>query len=473
MTKYDYTIIGGGSIGMAIALRLGKGLPNAKICVVEGGTHPAASKAAGAMLGCFAEVTKYTFDHPANAAKFDLMYAAHKAWPSWMKEVEADAGEKIKYIPGTHVMLNTQGGVLDDQNFEAVIAALEKFNEPYEVVDPRDIEGLDPMALARPLRAIYLPNEGSVESGQYLEVLRKASINNGVEFIDEHISFGIVADNDGYMFKSDGNEAHTENLVIAAGSITSNLIDENDLGISIMPVLSGAGVAVVTRRSMGKAFKHTIRTSNRAGSCGLHLVPMDGEKEYLGATNVVFGDPEHETSLGMSHFLAQCAMDQLSKSLYFSRIEGWRAGNRPVSLDTLPLIGKTSKNNLYIATGTYRDGFHCSPVIAESIVNEITGNEPLISDMFKPERMPIETMSQEVSVDEYGMQAASGGYENWMHLPYYMPDTDIAEPAKMIARSIYEKLGTNMAFHPDILLYLSSSETEFTKVLTYLGSLEN
>lgn len=466
MSEYDFTIIGGGSIGMAIAFRLAKVTPQAKIAVIYERDYPAASSAAGAMLGCFGEVTKYTFAHPASVDKFDLMYQAHKTWSDWMQELEAVSKTKIAHVPGTHIILNSQGGILDEHNFQAVIDALKKYKEPYEEINPRVIEGLEPAGLAKPLRAIFLPNEGSVDSNQYLEVLKTACQKLNITFIEEKV--GQIKQKDGKYILG---KISTEYLIFAAGAATSKLISQSDLDIRMMPVFAGNGIAMTTRRVLGTRFKHTIRTSNRAGSCGLHLVPLGGSREYLGATNVIAGNPESEASLGMSHFLSQCAIDQLSRKLYFSQIEKWRVGNRPVSLDTLPLIGKTKQKNVYVATGTYRDGFHCSPIIAKSIVNEIVGKKRIISNKFVPEREPITLMSKEESIKEFCLQEVSSAYETWLRLPNYLDEDMIANEAKEAATAVYKKFGKKLTLHPDLLIYLTMPESAaeaLKNIRTYL-----
>src|SRR6266404_4239332 len=100
MKAYDYVILGGGAIGMAIAYRLADKVKKGRIAIIDYHTDSAASSAAGAMLGCFGEVTKYTFNHQAYKEKFDFMYAAHTLWPEWMEELEKVSGEKIWHSPG-------------------------------------------------------------------------------------------------------------------------------------------------------------------------------------------------------------------------------------------------------------------------------------------------------------------------------------------------------------------------------------
>ncbi len=451
MDTYDHLILGGGSIGMAIAFKLASKLKNSKIAIIDYHNGSAASSAAGAMLGCFGEVTKYTFGHPAHRDKFDLMYAAHKAWPNWMKELESASGKKIWHTPGTNIILNTQGGGLDEDNFEAIIKALKQYNEPFEEINPKSIEGLDAASFAKPLRAIRI-KEGAVNSNQYLDVLRTACEKKNVQFINGKVD-NIVKNNNLYTIKSDSGNITTKNVVLATGSFSHELLKNSNLGVDIMPIMAGVGFAMVTE-TRGTAFKHTTRVANRSGSCGLHLIPY-GRKEYIGATNVIHTDPQNQFNPGMNVFLSKCAIEQLKRDLFWSKVEEYKIGNRPIALDTFPLIGKTSLKGFFVATGTYRDGFHCSPVIAESLVNEIVGEKKILSEAFNPERRPIQTMTQEESIKDYAEQSLSGAYEFWLELPGTISERDMLTMYEEKARKIYNQLQIKTALSTDILFCLS------------------
>ncbi|HEY8992954.1 MAG TPA: FAD-dependent oxidoreductase [Candidatus Microsaccharimonas sp.] len=467
----DYIVIGGGAIGLATAYRLKKSHKDQSVTVIDSKESGTASLASGAMLGCFGEVTKYTLQSDANKKKFELMYAAHKQWTTWREEIEADAGQTIKHIPGSYVILNTQGGALDDENFDAMIEALNIYNESYEYVMPKDIPGLHPNHLARPLRAVYLPNEGSIDSNQYVTVLETACKNIGVEVTSITSLHSIDSCDAMYTVSFDETTVTSPVVIVATGAYTSSVLAKVSPTLSAMPVLAGNGVATVTKRQVGEGFTATVRTANRAGSCGLHVVPMGDGYEYLGATNVLYSEPESRMTIGLSHFLAQCAIEQLDLNIYHSFVETWRVGNRPVSLDTLPLIGKVDDSSLYLATGTYRDGLHCSPVIADALITLIDGgNAPIIED-FTPKRSFTQLMSKEDSANEYAMQAVSGAYENWYRPTYYMNDDEIYQNAHKKATDIYDQLGTNIGLHPDILLLLSSDEKAVKNVGAYLQSI--
>jgi glycine oxidase len=468
MNSYDYIILGGGAIGMAIAYKLGDKIKGSKIAVIDYHTGAAASRAAGAMLGCFGEVTKYTFSHPAYKVKFDLTYAAHKAWPEWMKELEHVSGEKIWHTPGTHIILNTQGGKLDEENFDAIVKALDKYKEPYEEVSTRSIDGLDAAELAKPLRAIYV-QEGAVDSNQYLQVLRAACEKRNIQFIDGNAT-KIAKNKEQFTIEGNFEEVVSENVIVATGAFTETLLKKSNLGVDIMPMFAGVGFAMITQ-AKDKSFKNTIRVANRSGSCGLHLIPYGGKREYIGATNVLHTTPQHKANTGMLVFLCQCAFEQLRRDIFLSKVEGYRVGNRPISLDTFPLIGKTSLNGFYMATGTYRDGFHCSPIIAQDIVNEIVGEKRIISDTFKPERKPIQTQTQEESIKDYALQSLSGAYEFWLKLPGIIEEKDMLSMYEQKARNIYRQLQTEVSLNTDILFCLATPtlpENAITELKKYL-----
>lgn len=472
--KYTYVIIGGGAIGLATAYQLKSVHQNESVLVLNSEEDGTASLASGAMLGCFGEVTKYTLANEGNKNKFTLMYAAHKEWESWRKKIETTAGTAINYIPGTYVILNSHGGPLDDENYDAMISALDAYDEPYEQVSPQNIPGLNPNSLARPLRSVYLTEEGSIESKQYLEVLRKACEAINVEFrsIESLDSIALTSDNDYVVSYDSTNQMTAQYVVIATGAYSTEIIEKIAPSVKVMPVLAGNGVAAVTKRQSGQGFKATVRTANRAGSCGLHVVPMQDGHEYLGATNVIYSKPENRMTIGLSHFLAQCAIEQLDLDIYHSFVENWRVGNRPVSLDTMPLIGKIDEKGLFIATGTYRDGLHCSPVIADQLVKLMDGADAPIIEAFNPTRSFTELLSKEDSLDEYAMQAVSGAYENWYRPAYYMKNDDLFNAARKTGEDLYRKLDTSTALHPDILLLLSSDDDAIAQVREYLKGIE-
>lgn len=70
-----------------------------------------------------------------------------------------------------------------------------------------------------------------------------------------------------------------------------------------------------------------------------------------------------------------------------------QVGNRPIPADGFPLIGPTGIDGLFLATGTYRDGLHQSPLIAGHVAGLVEGSEGHWSFLrdFEPVRAPLAT----------------------------------------------------------------------------------
>jgi glycine/D-amino acid oxidase-like deaminating enzyme len=114
--------------------------------------------------------------------------------------------------------------------------------------------------------------------------------------------------------------------------------------------------------------------------------------------------------------------EQFDHCLAARHVSRWLHGTRPVSVDGFPLIGRCGLDGLIFATGTHRDGFHCSPAIAAHVAHDIL-HGPTTDDRFTwctPERPPIQTLS---------LGHAAAGHRAWRNR-----DIDTAERAAHSAR---------------------------------------
>ena len=455
----DVAIAGNGILAHMVAARLHERAPELSVAVIGPPARPgAATRAAGAMLGHFGEVTKYTLASAPGTAKFELGGLAHGAWPSWLERIGAGLarGAKVAAGLGTFIVENGRSGALDSDNYDALCAALDFYGEPYEVIRPADIPGLDPVPDARPIRALYLPKEGWADARAVLDGLSELNRRAGTTIVDQpavrvRSASGRVTG----VELLDGSVVGAGTVVVAAGAYSQPLIESVvELG-AVPPIISGSGVAFVAERETGVGFSHVVRTVNRAGSCGLHVVPHGGGLEYIGATNVIFRHPETRAHPGVCHFLTECAMEQLDTAICTSRIEEWRVGNRPVALDTFPLIGWGPVGGLYLLTGTYRDGFHDSPVLADICAADVGDGASPVDHPFSPTRQPITTMSAKESIDEFVFQSVSSGFESGIRIPRFWDARDLDRMFRPLAEDLYDALGIDWGLPTDIVHYLT------------------
>ncbi len=484
--NFDVVLIGGGILSYTTAVSLLLKEPTIQIAIVTGQTREGmATTAAGAMLGCFGEVTKNLLQSDAGRVKHKMSIEAASIWPMWLNQINeatkrADpTHEEIHITPGTFVILNAKSGKLDDENFSAILQSLNEHQEPYNMVEPADIPGLHPIPDCRPLKAIYLPNEGVIDPQHLLSSFEKIILSNKNCIIFNEDVVSLETNSHLTQIKTNqGKVIQGNKYLIAAGAYSQNLINQASLGYLIPPIFAGLGVSLLVDQ-VTPPITNAIRTPNRAGACGLHALPKT-ESLYLGATNNLYLTPNNSPKLGHLTFLLQCAIEQINQDLFSSKLLSYSAGNRPATFDTFPLIGKTSIENLWILSGTYRDGFFLSPIFAEIIASDMLDQKPQTSinySIFRPERIPIQTMTQEENIKDTVHQYMSGAYEHSMKLPRLGWDNLFEEMLLTKIKNIYQKLETDIVIPAEVILMLEeekdiSSLQKYVKNIARFANLE-
>lgn len=460
-------IVGNGALGLSVAVETALRDPALRITVVGPGTRPgSASVAAGAMLNCFAEVTERTGEHPASRAKFALAREAARLWPSWLDrlaETARDAVVPVRSARGTLVVLGARSTGDGAGSMRAIRATAKEHGEPFQDVDPYGIGWLEAEAGDQPVDALYLENEGMVDARCLLTALGAAASGLGVTRVADTVTSLVTAKGvvTGARLSS-GTVLPAGAVVLAAGAATGRLIEQLPPGM-VQPMLNGTGVALETERTRGETVPYVVRTPTLVGGCGLHAVPLENGVEYLGATNHVYLDAPAGPRLGTVQALLSGCIAQLDRSIAFSAIRRWHYGLRPVTLDTFPLLGRAPMPGLFFATGTYRDGFHCSPAIARHLAGLLTEGGTAGDDsyaVFTPGRKPIETMTVDDAAERFAEMTLLVAVERGMRLPHFLDTEPIAAACRQRARECVELLGTPVALAPEILVALSQADAE-------------
>ncbi|MFD3412078.1 HemK family protein methyltransferase [Streptomyces cyaneofuscatus] len=421
-TGHDVVVVGNGSLGTSLAVELA--LRGASVALIGPAQRPyAASTAAGAMLGCFGEVTTSLLAHPYGQAKFELDLKAKDIWSGWLETIADGAGDGTDLLTakGTTVLLNTVGtGPIDTDNYTAIQQALDKHGEAYESVDPADIDWLDPDPNSRPLRALHIPGEHAVDSGRLLHRLDATARRLGVTFLDRR-AVSVVRENERArgVVLDDGTVVEGSTVVLAGGVGSQELVDSvAGLGDCIPRLVAGYGVSAVVTTQDGTQPEAVIRTPNRAFACGLHIVPRGTARVYIGATNIINPRPVADPVMRDLLFLLECSHRQIRRDLWSSSVVDVQVGNRPVSLDGFPLLGETPLDGLWMMTGTYRDGLFLSPLLAKEFAARLYGEAgELDLDLFVPERRPLEGSSREETVRGTVEHMLATGYEHHWNVP--------------------------------------------------------
>ncbi|MEV5240146.1 FAD-dependent oxidoreductase [Streptomyces cinnamoneus] len=462
----DVVVVGNGAVGLSVAVEIARRAPELKVSVVGPAERTrAASVAAGAMLNCFGEVTTYTRRHPASEARFAVARQALDLWPQWLAALEEDAGGaaaaavRASWSEGTFVIMSSSSGRIAGENFAAMCATAAELGEPHELVAPKEVAGLSPRLGHRPLQVLHLRREGAVDGRALVAALERAAHERSVELVPATVR-SLLRASDGAVSGvelEDGAAVAAGVVVLAAGAASGALADQVLPPGAVPPMQHGTGLAVTVQRvNTGPRGPHVIRTPNRAGTCGLHVVPLAGQNEqYIGATNVIALDPAPGVHLGLAQTMMRQASEQVDQALAVAYVHRWLTGTRPIPLDCYPLIGPCSVPGLLFATGTYRDGFHGSPAIARHLATTLLRSTTEEKDTpfahFAPERMPIETMSVREAVDDTARHAADTMHDQGTSMPWWLDSTPLEEWARERVRAFYESLEDPVALPPEVV----------------------
>lgn len=469
----DVIVVGAGAIGGSIAYELcSRGLT---VCRVgETDRVNAASKAAGAMNGCYGEVTSGLLASDYGRLKLHMDRQAQDLWPAWSDRLARSSVNNCNLFSaqGTYVLLNSAGmGEVDTVNYHAIEHTLERYGEPFESIDPRSLGWLNPNQLVRPLRGLFIAGEHAVDSHLLLEKLDQALLAEHGTIKAENarrvLTEGGVAT--GVELNS-GEVLFAKKVVVAAGAHSLELLSGLDQVVSkIPPLFSGYGVSILVKLPSHMALPTSvIRTPNRAFACGLHCVPRGDGVLYLGATNILSEEPKQQALVSDVQFLLGCAVDQLNLDLHDAEIISIQVGNRPIPADGFPLIGECGIEGLWLATGTYRDGLHQSPVLAAYIADCLTGMNTTDLDLtvFKPVRAPLTGLAREVTVEETVKQMFATGYEyRWEVKPYWLPLLDRGLSSNY--QQLIDALHPTFTPPPELVAFSYLYESMRTKLSNY------
>jgi glycine oxidase len=435
MGTCDVLVVGNGVLGLSVGLVLAR---NGARVVVSGAPHrpDGATPASGAMLGCFGEVTPNLLGSSYGRRKLELAKEARTRWPQWIESLESpdEDSNAITTAKDTVILLNAYGAsALDGRNFAAIEKALDASHEPYEEVDVGDLRWLDPAPDCPPLRALYLPNEGAVNSSRLLLALEESLARLGGVMCSQEV---IGLDHpDGRMTGAtleDGTSISAGRVVLASGARTQKLVDTiPELAARVPRVYGGYGVSIVLSTASTIAAEpppSVFRTPNRSFACGLHVVPRGTGSVYVGATNDIRLEAGQGPAVKDVMSLLDSVTQQLRGTLSLATIQRVQAGYRPISIDGFPLLGETSVDGLWILTGTYRDGLHLSPLLAEHFGRRLLGQDGVCDvDLFKPDREPIQAFTREEIVADAARHMIAMGFEHRWSFKPELPLDDMLE----------------------------------------------
>ena len=332
MKSWDVIVIGGGIIGLSLAIELRK--RDARVLIVERGEPGReASHAAAGMLA----------DTPVEspAALQPLANASARMYPEFVHELQDESG--------INVDLRDQGTLLFPARDE-----LSKFPQNL----PAPLQDLESALADHNQPAVYL-KERTVDPRALVAAASKAAKHRGADISSgSAVSRISVSDArvDGVITEKSTYRAPV--VVNCAGAWAGHVAP---VEFPTRPV-KGQMLSVAAPRLL----RHVIRAPH------VYLVPRSDGRILIGSTLEDVGY-DKRTDAGVIQRLHRAAI-KLVPALEQARIlEDW-AGLRPGTPDDLPILGATRVPGYFVAAGHYRDGILLAPITAR-VMAQVIGDE--------------------------------------------------------------------------------------------------
>ncbi|MEL6440628.1 MAG: glycine oxidase ThiO [Cyanobacteria bacterium J06621_8] len=351
----DTLIIGGGVIGLAIAIELKR--QGAKVTVVSKEFMQAASHAAAGMLAPMAEQL-------TDPALLDLCLRSRWLYPEWTQKLEELTGIDTGYLPC------------------GILAPV--FERPTQIevtpqqvwLEPELIEQYQPGLGEQVVGGWWYPEDGQVDNRYLMRSLLQAAQTLGIE-VKEGVKVKAIQQQQGKVsgVLTDLGLLTADNYVLAAGSWSRHLLP--------LPVRPVKGQMLSLR--MPQELHQPFPLQRVIYGDGVYLVPRQDGKLIVGATVEEVKWKPFNTPAEVQSLLAK-AIELYPAAAEWQMEELWW-GFRPGTPDELPIIGRSACENLYLATGHYRNGILLAPITAALIADLILQqkSDPLL-DAFSYQR---------------------------------------------------------------------------------------
>ncbi len=374
MTNFSRTanilIIGGGVIGLSLALELHK-KDVKKITILERGKlGQESSFAAAGILAPQAEAEKPDdFFHFCNDSKNLYINFAEQLFEETGVDIELDRN-------GTLYLAFSETDVAEiHRRFEWQ----KKVGLEVEHLSAEEARKAEPFVSSDVREALFFPNDWQVENRKLLVALQKYAKLNSLEIIENTEVKNLLIEN-GKIFGAEtaDKKFFAETVILATGAWTS-LIKSGENALSRLKVKPIRG-QILSFKTAKRLFSKVIYSPRG------YLVPRFDGRILVGATVEDTGFDKNVTTSGIK-FLLETA-SEISPNLANLEIFDKWAGLRPVAADGLPILGAFAEiENLHIATAHFRNGILLAPLTAKILADKIVGDsDSKYLEVFSPRR---------------------------------------------------------------------------------------
>lgn len=335
MRTSDFIIIGGGIIGLSLALNLRR--HNHSVLVIDR-SEPGreASWAAGGIIA--------SCDPRTPQALQELATASAALYPEFVRELQDESQLSIDY------------------RRNGTIAFLDEADTPFgnsiRILDPRTLAELEPRLSFAP--NCWLMPEASVDPRTLLTALIAACKHRNVDFATGHAVIAVERTNSRVSGVRTENSRYSSATVVNCSGAWASQIDP--LHFPTRPIKGHMLSIVFPQHTPTTAVQHEPIIRHVIHGNGVYVVPRTTGMLVIGSTveDIGFDKRVDPDTIQRLHQSAANLVPEIGEGRIH---ENW-TGLRPGTPDKLPILGATSIPGYFVATGHYRDGIMLAPISA-------------------------------------------------------------------------------------------------------------
>ena len=331
MKTWDVVIVGAGVIGLSLAVELRRS--GLSVMVLE--KHQPGKESSWAAGGMLADR-----EAGSNVLLRKLAKSSAAMFPEFVRRLRDESGVNIE--------LREHGTIrfLDDDEAAAPDG---------ERLSAEDVQRLEP-ELAYVAPAVFLP-ERSVDPRELIDGLVGSAKHLGVDIASGSEVLEIEIEGGRAVAAITGKSRYPGNAVVnCAGAWAGHF------GPVKLPTIPAKGQMLAVTPAV---VKHVVRGN------GVYLIPRGTGRLVIGATveDAGFDKRVEPETIQRLHQAAAILAPNIGQARI---LEDW-AGLRPATPDKLPIMGSTSVEGYFVATGHYRDGILLAPITARVMAQIVRG----------------------------------------------------------------------------------------------------
>jgi glycine oxidase len=339
MKTWDVGIVGGGIIGLSLAMELHR--RGTGVLVIDRGEP--GREASWAAAGMIAHCEQKPGIRPLAAASAAM-------YPEFVSGVEEESGINVDLRPEGAIVFSDP----DDLSYDDISR-----------LSPEELHDLEP-GLAPPQQEAFLLPEASVDPRALTAACAKAAHHRGIGVVSGAAVTEIEIGNLGVSaIVTERSRYPVKTAVNCAGAWAGSF------GPHAFPVrpVKGHMLSLVPPTTGVMLLRHVVRQPDV-----VYLVPRSDGRIICGSTIEEAGFDKRVDPATIQR-LHQAAADLVPDLTEWRIHESW-SGLRPGTPDGLPILGATATPGYFVATGHFRDGILLAPITAVVMSRIVLGETP-------------------------------------------------------------------------------------------------